>query len=635
MRVQESQFKGRYNRQIFKTLSLAYSPYRFWIYIFLLMGLVGRALLLANANIIGIWVDSLCAGENCHQVNSLFLNFNSQDFVALLAGLSIVGFLLTWTFRIGFSDLSALAISTFYDETTTRTSRFPMQFFDQNPVGRIVTRFSSDYGNVFRLFGGPLAEFLSIVFDLFWMIILTSMAGIQFLPLILAMGFIQYLVYKKNRDLLRQRRRDLSSSRSPSIAHFSETVQGSASIRLFGRNEHFSERFEKLDKYFLDHKLKMTKAIVSFGLQMNFMTASLLLFACLIAYWGINSGFLTIGSAGVAFGFITLSGNTVQMFFEWLAQFEEAMVGVERMNQYLQSPIESGSALPSETKFSTTHRIAQYHSINKKNPLLELKSASVEFKDVHLKYNENLPWILKGLSFKIQAGEKVGIIGKTGAGKSSIIQSLFHLYPIQKGEILIESFSADLETETTEHTNQKDSRLLLNEFRQAMAYISQDSVLFRGSLRENLSLCNLNLMSEDQKKNLDNKMSAAMNKVGLGHWLQDPRLGLDRHIEEKGKNLSVGEKQLICMARCLLQETPIVILDEATSSVDPKSEEILMQATREFFKDKTQIIIAHRLSTLLLCDRVLWLKNGQAYRLGPPEEVLREFKNQSEPLSLK
>ncbi len=195
-------------------------------------------------------------------------------------------------------------------------------------------------------------------------------------------------------------------------------------------------------------------------------------------------------------------------------------------------------------------------------------------------------------------------MGRTGSGKSSLIQALFYLYPLKEGKISIKQLSP------------LDGKTDLQLYRKSIALIAQDPTLFKGTLWENLDV--LGNRSE-------NELFLALERVGLQSWAN--RAGLERAIEEKGRNLSQGERQLICMARCLLQETPVIVMDEATSSVDPQSEEILVRATEEFFKGKTQIIIAHRLSTLIHCDRILWLKQGEIAMLGKPQEVLPVFQN--------
>lgn len=607
----ESRFQGKFDPAVFETLKFAYAPYKWSLIFFLLLGFFGRALLLANANVIGWWVDSLCQGPGCRALPGWLGQFSNSDFVTLLGVMVAAGFVLTWVFRVGFSGVSAQAVSTLYDETTLRTSRFPMSFFDITPVGRVVTRFSSDYGNVFRLFGGPLAEFLSIIFDLFWMLALTAVAGPLFLPLILILGYGQYLVYKANQTRLRECRRELSASRSPSVAHFSETAQGASTIRSFIKQDSFSKRFEGLDNYYLLQKLKTTKAIVSFALQMNVLTALLLVGSAGMAMWGIANGYMSVGAVGVAFGFITLSGNTVQMFFDWLAQFEEAMVGVERMNQYLRTPSEPGALLPAQVLFKTDHVTDTQRDIQerKTNPLSDLRAAPVRFENVSFRYSPDLPWVLKDLNFEIKAGERFGIVGRTGSGKSSLIQALFHLYPIDQGSITINGLSPRTDPASTDPAS-----LDLKAYRRSIAFIAQDPALFRGTLRENLDV---------DFSHTDAELISALTRVGLEEWAHEA--GLEKHIEEKGRNLSVGEKQLVCLSRCLLQNSPVVVMDEATSSIDPKSEEILVRATEEFFAERTQIIIAHRLSTLRSCDRILWLQNGQVRMLGPMREVLQEF----------
>lgn len=597
--------EGGYSKTLFETLHFAYKPFLVRIGLCLALGIVGRGLLLANTNVIGYWVDTLVGKPSPMQ------NLTSTEIIGLLLAMAVTGFVMTMIFRVGFSRLSAKAISSFYDEVTLRTSRLPMGFFDNTPAGRIITRFSSDYGNVFRLFGGPLAEFLSIIFDLVMMTILITVANPIFLILVAFIGVLNFCVYKLNQEKLRKARRELSASRSPSIAHFAETTQGASTIRSFRRQESFTERFESLDRYFLSQKLFTTKQLISFSFQMNSLTAVLLLITGVASYFMIEKGWASVGSVGVAFTFISLSGNTVQMFFEWLTQFEEAMIGVERLDQYMRMEIEQGNYLPSTATFATGHPV--YSPTTEKylahRRLTENRSASVEVKHLSFRYRDDLPWVLKNLNFEVKAGERLGIVGRTGSGKSSLIQALFHLYPISKGTITI--------NENAPKIKDTDRGVDLNLYRQSMAFISQEPILFQGTLRFNLDI---------EGNHQDEALYEVLQKVGLLEWVQSQVQGLDMKIEERGKNLSLGERQLLCMARCLLQQAPIVIMDEATSSVDPQSEEILVRATEEFFADRTQIIIAHRLSTLAKCDRILWLQNGEIVEMGPTEEILPRFK---------
>lgn len=606
----ENQFEGKYASSVFETLNLAYRPFRYRMLFCLAMGMVGRALLLANANVIGKWVDQLgqAGSEGLAHDSSMY-------YMQILFAMTLGGFVLTLAFRIGFSRLSAKAVSQIYDEVTIRTSRFPMLFFDRTPAGRIITRFSSDYGNVFRLFGGPLAEFLSIIFDLIAMTVLMAVASPLYLPLVLVMAVLNYGLWKSNRERLRTSRRQMSASRSPSIAHFAETAQGASTIRSFNKEASFSKRFIELDQDYLKHKLRTTGELIKYSFKMNSLTALLLLATGILAYFWLKAGWVSVGSLGVALGFITLSGTTVQMFFEWMAQFEEAMVGMERLDHYLRLPIEKGARLPSQSLIPTTQ--PKYSATEElsaqKDKLTPEQQASVSFKNVWFRYQEDLPFVIKGLNLDLKAGERLGIVGRTGSGKSSMIQALFHLYPLTEGEILVAGKKPHQSAEALSDARSVD----LEVFRRSMAFISQESVLIKGSLRDNLDITG-KISSE--------KCFEALSRVGLEEFANPS--SLEMPIEERGRNLSLGEKQLICMARCLLQDAPVIIMDEATSSVDPQSEEIIVRATDEIFSGRTQIIIAHRLSTLKKCHRILWLDQGTVRMLGAPQEVLPSFENQ-------
>lgn len=588
---------GQYKSTLFDTLKMSYRPYRKQIYFVIVLGFLGRLVLLANANLLGKWVD-----EGLQDTVKYFI---------ILTLFCLFGLFAIWIFRVVFSRLSARAVSQLYDEVTWRTSRYPMSFFDTTPVGRVVTRFSSDYGNVFRLFGGPLAEFMAIIFDLLAMSILAVIAHPIFFVVVVAIGISNFLVYKVNQRKLRVLRRQLSASRSPSIAHFAESAQGVTLIRVFDKYTAFSKRFAQLDSFFLRKKRESTQGIIFYSLQMNFLTALILLGTGIFSIYGVRSNFLTIGDVGVVFTFIVLSGNTIQMFFEWLAQLEEALVGVERLDNYLRLPLEAGSKIPKQSQFSQTHTSEFYESEIVSSPPRPLQ-VGIEIENLNFRYNSDQDFILKSLSLSIQPGERIGVIGRTGSGKSSLVQALFHLYPFDTGVIRIGGFIPE-----NFHTYPVVGKTLdLQKLRSLMAYVPQETALFRGSLRQNLDLEHLHE---------DKDLVSSLERVGLLPWFKSLKEGLQFKIEEKGKNLSLGERQLICLARASLKDSPMIILDEATSSIDPQTEELVEKALRNVFKGKTQLIIAHRLSTLEHCDRILWIHRGVVKIFDKPEKVLPLF----------
>lgn len=275
--------------------------------------------------------------------------------------------------------------------------------------------FSSDYGNVFRLFGGPLAEFLAIIFDLACMIALVTWANPLYLTIVATVILFNYIVYRRNRETLRKNRRELSALRSPSISHFAETAQGALHHPFLQQGREFRESFFASRWRLSQQKLLMTSKIIVYSFKMNSLTAVLLLATGIAAYFWLQQGWITVGSLGVAFGFITLSGTTVQMFFEWMAQFEEALVGMERLDQYLHRPIEPGALLPASSQFQTAH---PKRSFSQQSPSpLRLPQARVSIKNLSFRYRDDLPFVLKGLNLEIKAGERLGVVGRTGERK--------------------------------------------------------------------------------------------------------------------------------------------------------------------------------------------------------------------------
>lgn len=598
----EKVFEGGFKQSIFQTLFMAYGPFKRVLIMVLTVGFIGRLLALANTNMIGYWVDSLAGGQH---LPAFMQSWAHREFLLGLMFLTLFGFALTTAFRITFSRLSARAVSTLYDETTLRVSRAPMSFFDRNPLGRIMTRFTSDYGNVFRLFGGPLAEFFSIIFDLLSLLILLVWVHPSYILIMALYALANYWVYRFNRYRLRNARRALSHQRGPSIAHFAETAQGAISIRLFEKQNLFHNYFANLDKVYLESKRKTFALVVGYIVQMNTLSTFWFLIVGFYSWWGLKQGFMTVGDVGVSMGLILFSFNSIQMFFEWLTQLEEGFVGVERLDDYLRRPLEKYTKLPATTRYKTDHTIETESEENKFYDNLD-QGFTIRFKNVSFKYVEEQNLIFKDLNLVIPEGQRLGIIGRTGSGKSTLLQCLSHLYPFE-GEISIGS-------------NNPSQGGDLAALRESVAYLPQDPVIFKASLRDNLDLAG---------RHTNEELVQALMKVGLGPWFASVGLSLNYELQEKGKNLSLGEKQLLGLARCLLQKSPILILDEATSSLDPASEQIVLNVLENEYKNKTLIFVAHRLQTLHFCDQILWMDKGRVRMQGPPSEVLSQFENRT------
>ncbi len=589
----EKEFKGAYSKDVFQVLVWSYKPYMkrvlFWIFI----GWIGRILLMGNTMVVGTWIDSLSGRD----IPAFFEGWRADRYFEFLVALCLVGFLFTICYRLAFSRISVAAISSIYDEVTVRVSRYPIRFFDRTPVGRIVTRFSSDYGNMFRMFGGPLSEFFGIIFDLAACLVLLFTAhwlGLTFYFLLLGLNLGVYLF---NKQKIRFARRDQSHLRSPGVAHFAETVQGASVIRVFGKGQTFFDRFLKLDGSFIESKFRAIRVNINYAAQMMTSTYGTAFLSGIVGLWLISRGQMTPGELASVMVLLNLAGSSFQMFFDWMAQLEDAFVGVERMNEYLRLPLEPQGCLPAAAVFPTGHLVAT--ASTGASTSTGATSISLDVKDLWFRYGPELPWILKGVDFQVRPGEKIGIVGRTGAGKTSLFQVFQSYYPFEKGEVRFDGRS-----------------LSIAEARASIAVLPQEPVLFNTSVRENLSL----------GSPLDDKLlMSTLEKVGLGNWIHRFKKPLDVIIEEKGKNLSQGEKQLLVMARMSLVTKPLILMDEATSSIDPQTEEKLVAAMQQIFKGRTQLIIAHRLSTIESCDRVLWLKDGKIEIFDRPDVVLRMF----------
>lgn len=597
---------------IYKTLYESYRPYFSKVVAVVALGFVGRLVLMSNAQFLAWFLDTHTQASQT--VDTLIPASVLRELILNLFFLLSIAFVCTLLYRTFFSRYSSLAVSRIYDQTTYCVSRFPMSFFDKTPVGKITTRFSSDYGNVFRLFGGPLAEFLSILFDLVSIIIIMVYINPLFILSLSVAGVLFFFILKINQTNLRILRRDLSILRAPSVAHFSETVQGSVSIRQNHKMGIFQKRFFRLDNLFIDCKKSVIKNIVKFSTQLNVLSSLLFFTHGYICYLLLQKGIIGTGQITVILGFTVLATNTLQMFFEWYSQFDEALIGVERLDEYLHAPLEEGARLPVEADFSSEHpkkTLVEKMMSSERSP----QALAIQVQDLYFRYETQTELssklsseansarnsdvkdedILHDISFSLKPGQKLGIIGRTGAGKSSLISALLRLYPIRSGAIWI-------------HNQRIDD---VEEHRKQFSVITQDQFFIRGSLRNNLDLFGLYP---------DEKLKLLLEKVRL-------EIPLTFQVEEKGLNLSQGEKQLISLVRGLLQDTDIFIFDEATSNVDPQSEKLMQAALQSVLKDKTQIRIAHRLQTVQDCDLVLWLDHGRVKKLGPTKEVLEAFEN--------
>jgi len=253
-----------------------------------------------------------------------------------------------------------------------------------------------------------------------------------------------------------------------------------------------------------------------------------------------------------------------------MSELETNVVSVERVNEY--------------TRIGTEERLVSEDPPDKEWPI----KGDIQYKNVSVRYREGLPLVLTGIDMSISAGERIGIVGRTGAGKSSITLTLFRILELASGSIVIDGVDI--------------SKIGLHELRKKLAIIPQDPILFTGTLRDNM---------DPFKEYNDEQLWGALESASLKEFISDQENKLDFEIQERGENMSVGQRQLVCLARALLSDCRIIVMDEATAAVDIETDEIIQSAIREAFKGRTILTIAHRLNTILDYDRILVLDQGR------------------------
>lgn len=603
----ESHFEGGFDHSLWRDLRMFWSRYFLLVGFLFMVGLISRSFLLSISLVIGSWADSLCGSHQSCQGSLLQFNFSDPwqylQLSTVLLGLGTIG---TGVFLIGIASTGAKVSQLIHNETIMRVSRFPMQLLDRTPVGQIYTRFSSDFNHLLMANGPHLAQIGMIILDIFIMFIIITFIDYRLSLLCVPFIALDAIIYRRSALIVRDLRRSAASARSPSISHFSSTIKGFLSIELFGKRNSFVGRFERLVKSYYRERSAADFAFYFFGLKISLITALLMLLLSLVSIFLIQSQQLSIGSAGVVISYIAIIASFIQRLFTLITSLEQGLTGVERIHEYIRKPIEFHALLPSTTVLAED----EYFEENSVKPFIS-DQVSIKVENLWFRYSEKLPWILKDFNLDIEAGKSLGIIGRTGSGKSSLFQVLLQLYVHEKGEIKINEFTI------ADQSDPASKKLSLTDWRSHFSFITQEPRIFRASILENLDPT----LSCKEKDIID-----IVDRVGLKDWLLGFKDGLDYELSEDGSDMSTGQRQQLATARCLLRKAPIVLMDEATSAVDPQSEEFFLQATRELLRDKTRLIIAHRLTTVYDCDYVAWLKDGKIHRFGKPGEVIREFK---------
>ncbi|XP_014035059.1 ATP-binding cassette sub-family C member 3 isoform X2 [Salmo salar] len=456
----------------------------------------------------------------------------------------------------------------------------PQSFFDTTPIGRVINRFSKDIYVIDEALPSTVLMFLGTFFSsLSTMIVIVTSTPI-FAVVIAPLAFIYIFVQRFYVATSRQLKRLESVSRSPIYSHFSETVTGSSIIRAYGRHNAFVLMSDmKVD----ENQKSYYPGIVSnrwLGVRIEFIGNCIVLFAALFAVIGKDK--LNPGLVGLSVSYALLVTMSLNWMVRMTSDLESNIVAVERVKEY------------SETKTEAPWEVED------KKPSSDWPSqGNVEFSDYSVRYREGLELVLKNLTLSVKGGEKIGIVGRTGAGKSSMTLCLFRLLEAAGGEITIDGV--------------KISEIGLHDLRSKLTIIPQEPVLFSGSLRMNL---------DPFEKYSDGEVWKALELSHLNKFVSNQPAKLELECSEGGENLSVGQRQLVCLARALLRKTRILILDEATAAIDLETDDLIQSTIRTQFEDCTVFTIAHRLNTIMDYTRVLVLDKGQIAEFDTPTNLL-------------
>uniref|UniRef100_A0A8B9S531 ABC-type glutathione-S-conjugate transporter n=1 Tax=Apteryx owenii TaxID=8824 RepID=A0A8B9S531_APTOW len=461
-------------------------------------------------------------------------------------------------------------------------ARSPMIFFEQTPLGNLLNRFSKEIDAIDSVIPDKLKSLLGFLFNLLEIylviIVATPMAAMAIVPLAVLYAVFQHFYIITSCQL----RRLEAASRSPIYSHISETFQGSSMIRAYKDQERFILKSNfRVDE---NQRICFPGAVADRWLATNleFLGNGIVLFATLFAVIGRTR--LSPGTAGFSISYaLQITGVLNWMVRSW-TEIENNIVSVERVREYLQTPKEAPWTLN-----------------GKPQDQVWLTEGRIEFRNYSLRYRPDLELALKHVSLTINGQEKIGITGRTGAGKSTLAVGLLRLVEAAEGEILIDGLDI--------------AQVGLHDLRTKITVIPQDPVLFSGSLRTNLDPLN---------QYTDADIWTALELTQLKNFIADLPDQLEYKCTDQGENLSTGQKQLVCLARALLQKAKILVLDEATSAVDPETDLQIQSTLRTQFKESTVLTIAHRVNTIMDCDRILVLENGWIAEFDTPEKLIAQ-----------
>lgn len=480
---------------------------------------------------------------------------------------------------------SLRAAKRLHDSMLNSILRAPMLFFHTNPIGRVINRFSRDLGDIDRNVASFVNMFMNQLWQLLSTFVLIGIVSTISLWAIMPLLILFYAAYLYYQSTAREVKRLDSITRSPVYAQFGEALNGLSTIRAFKAYD----RMAKINGKSMDNNIRFTLANTSSNrwLTIRLETLGGIMIWLIATFAVMQNGraenqVAFASTMGLLLSYTLNITNLLSGVLRQASRAENSLNAVERVGTYIDLPSEAPGMVESN-----------------RPPPAWPSSGSIKFEDVVLRYRPELPPVLHGLSFTVSPSEKVGIVGRTGAGKSSMLNALFRIVELERGEISIDGCDV--------------SKFGLTDLRKVLSIIPQSPVLFSGTVRFNLDPFN---------EHTDADLWEALERAHLKDVIRKNSFGLAAEVSEGGENFSVGQRQLLSLARALLRRSKILVLDEATAAVDVRTDALIQRTIREEFKSCSMLIIAHRLNTIIDCDRILVLDAGQVLEHDTPEALL-------------
>ncbi|MBN1624347.1 MAG: ABC transporter ATP-binding protein [Clostridia bacterium] len=500
---------------------------------------------------------------------------------AAFLGLALAQLVLSYFSTYLLQATSAKVVMRLRNMIFNHVQKLPFTYFDKTAVGSVVTRICNDTNTVSEMYTSVLVNFFSDIFMMIGVIIVMFVLNAKLALTIMAVFPLMIFAAVLFRTQARKTHTRIRARLAAINIFLSEHIAGMKIIQAFNMQNTKKEEFDNVNKEYLKENNKM---IVIFGVFRPFMEVVSAIATALILWVGGNS----IIEGAISFG-------TVYMFINYSGKFFHPIMNLTEMYNTVQSSLVSSDRIETLLKKKPEEEPSDCIELG------EIKG-EIEFRNVWFAYVEE-NWVLKDVSFTVKPGEKVAIVGTTGAGKTTIISLILGFYKIQKGQILIDGIPLN--------------RIDIRELRKAVGTVRQDVFLFRGDIETNIRLYN-DISRE--------KVIEAAQTVNASKFIELLPRKYEEPVNQRGTTLSEGQRQLLSFARALVMDPKILVLDEATSSVDANTEALIQDGMEKLMEGRTSITIAHRLSTIKNADRIMFLHHGKVAESGSHAELMEHGK---------